>query len=168
MENRRGENIFELPMKKVCYTYFERIDRIEQCKHRKCSQLDLIEICRQSWGRNGWELVVLSEDDARPHSYYPEFKAEISQIPSVNPIPYDYHCFMRWLAMAHNGGGLMIDYDVVNHDFESAELLNRDKLTIYQGIVPSVVFGSGEQYLQACRKFVGSRMIGTRYFEHLV
>ncbi len=139
---------------KICYTYFEIVPKIENCPNRKGSQKDLIEICKKSWKKYGWDLVVLSEKDAENHPFYEEYKQAISSLPSANPPPYEYHCFMRWLAVSNNGGGVMIDYDVINLGLEDFEFFDFSQLTIYQGHVPCVVSGQAEHYLEIAKKFL--------------
>lgn len=136
---------------KILYTYYEPISKIEQS--RSYSQKDLINICQKSWEKYGWTLKILSEKDASSNSYYEEYKAIISTLPSVNFEHYDYHCFMRWLAMAEIGGGMMIDYDVMNCGQEDTDFIKNNKLTVYQGHVPCVVTGSAENYFETSVAF---------------
>lgn len=136
------------------YTYYEHIDAINRDIRRQSSQYDLIEICRKSWENNGWEFEVLSYNHAKQHPFYTEYSAIVSNFPSVNPSTYDYHCYMRWLAMAQIGGGLMIDYDVMNISLTTDDIFKQQtKLSIFQNHVPCVVYGSSEQYLEACKRF---------------
>lgn len=56
--------------------------------------------------------------------------------------------------MAEVGGGLMIDYDVMNLSLRTDELFkNQTRLSIFQNHVPCVVYGSAEDYLLACQEF---------------
>lgn len=136
------------------YTYYQQIDVINNDPRRKSSQNDLINICKKSWELNGWELHILSYDNAKEHPFYHEYSSIIKQLPSVNPESYDYHCYMRWLAMAQIGGGVMIDYDVVNMSLKSDEIFTQQHLlSIFQTNVPCVVHGSAAQYLGACKAF---------------
>jgi hypothetical protein len=141
----------------IVYTYYEPIDQIENCPQRKSSQLELISICEKTWFRHGWTLKVLREKDAIDHPIYNEYKNIISVFPSVNPPGYDYHCYIRWLAMANIGGGIMIDYDVVNMGLKSNDtnFFDFSQLTVYQGHVPCVVSGNENHYLHAVNGFMG-------------
>lgn len=138
-------------MNNKCYTYYEKIDIINDCPSRKSTQQELIDLCKLSWQRNGWELIVLDHSIAEKHSFFYEYSDIVSSMPSINPPKYDYSCFIRWLAMAQIGGGLMIDYDVININQKSFE--KTDKITVFQGHVPSVVYGTEDQYLTMCKKF---------------
>lgn len=135
------------------YTYYNYIPYINNDSTGE-TQKELIELCKLSWKINGWKLIVLNYEDAKKHSFYDEYHNIIKTFPSVNPTMYDYHCYMRWLAMAQVGGGVMIDYDVVNHSLSSTtDIFNQNKLTIYQGHVPCVVWGTEDHYIDICKKF---------------
>lgn len=134
-------------MKKV-YTYYEPVAVLTQ-------QLDQIDVCRKSWERYGWQLEVIGEDVARRSSFYPQYSSVVSKLPSVNPAGYDYHCYMRWLAMVVVGGGTMIDYDVINMGLSRDDNFKSSALTVHCGHVPCTVSGSAENYLRACESFCG-------------
>lgn len=139
-------------MNKKCHTYYELISDINN--NRNYDQEQLIGLCQRSWNRHGWDFKVLSEDMARQHSKYDFYKSIFASIPSANPIPYDYHCFMRWVAMVVVGGGIMIDYDVLNLGMTDLDMFNRDGLTIYQNHVPCVVSGTDVDFQKAIDHFV--------------
>jgi hypothetical protein len=120
---------------------------------RNYKQEELIEICAKSWEKNGWGFIVLNYDKAKEHPFYQTYSGLVKTFPSVNPPSYDYHCYMRWLAMAQVGGGLMIDYDVINIDFTNIPSMDQTKLSVLQHNVPCVVHGSSAQYLKVCEKF---------------
>lgn len=145
-------------MNKV-HTYYEPVKEINNSADKPYLQNELIEICRQSWLINGWDLVIISHKDAKKHPLYKQYNSVIKTFPSINPGKYDYHCYIRWLAMAQVGGGLMIDYDVMNYQFLSSGCLETfnlysDKITIYQHHVPCVVYGTQEQYIDICKEFM--------------
>lgn len=146
-------------MNNIVYTYYEEIPQINNDPRRKSTQQELIDICKTSWEKNGWQLRVLGHKDAQLHTMYEEYDNIIGSLPSVNPKPYDYHCYMRWLAMA-TVGGLMIDYDVINIGItpETLEVVIADaepsKLTVLQWHTPCTVYGSPEQYLSICHHFM--------------
>lgn len=134
---------------KTAYTYYAAISQIDESE-----QQQQIELCRQSWQHHGWELVVLNSQHAEQHPWFELYSIAMQSLPTVNPREYDYHCFLRWLAMVIVGGGLLIDYDVMNMGVtDLAYFQQYPQLTIYQRHVPSVVYGTAEQYLAACRKF---------------
>lgn len=73
----------------------------------------LIELWAQRWMLDGWEPVILNETDAKSHPGFAHYEQRIRKFPSVNPPGYDRACFLRHLAMARIGGGLLVDYDVI-------------------------------------------------------
>lgn len=81
------------------------------------SQVDLIDLWAKSWRRHGWDPVVLTENTARKHPRYAEFKAGYQKLPSEYGPEYDLNCFLRYVAMSQIGGGLLTDYDVMNYGF---------------------------------------------------
>jgi hypothetical protein len=135
-------------MNKTIYTYYEPL-RIG----RDYTEEDLIKICAKSWEKNGWKLVVLNYEIAKSHYFYSAYSEIVKQLPSVNPKSYDYHCYMRWLAMSNIGGGIMIDYDVVNLSLTDDSIFQQKIITGFQGHVPCVVSGTAEQYLEVCKTF---------------
>lgn len=140
------------------YTYYDHVDQIFNDTNKTHTQHDLINICQKSWIFNGWNMIILNSDTAKKHPLYSEYHNTVRGFPSINPEGYDYHCYMRWLAMAQVGGGVMIDYDVINYSLSPSNQIifnpYEDKLTVYQQHVPCVVFGSGEQYLNICKIFM--------------
>ena len=135
-------------MTKTVYTYYEPLG---MC--RDYAEEDLIKICAKSWEKNGWKLVVLNYEVAKSHDFYLSYSEVIKQLPSVNPAYYDYHCYMRWLAMSKVGGGIMIDYDVANLSLTDDSIFQQKMITGFQEHVPCVVSGKAEQYLEACKIF---------------
>ena len=134
---------------KKVYTYYEAVSTIDADEQRQ-----QIEVCRQSWQKHGWELVVIGEKQAKQHPWFELYSLGIRAVPTVNAAEYEYSCFLRWLAMAAIGGGLMIDYDVMNMGVTDLSFFQQHSLlTIYQGHVPCVVYGTAEQYLEVCRRF---------------
>jgi hypothetical protein len=120
---------------------------------RNYAEEDLIKICAESWEKNGWKLVVLNYELAKSHDFYSSYSEVIKQLPSVNPAFYDYHCYIRWLAMSKIGGGIMIDYDVANLSLTDDSIFQQKIITGFQGHVPCVVSGTAEQYLGVCKIF---------------
>jgi hypothetical protein len=138
-------------MENKVYTYYESVSDIDS--YRIYLQTDLIKLCSESWLKNGWELVVIGEKYARNHPFYQQYKEVVLSLPTVNPKPYDYHCFMRWLAMANIGGGIMIDYDVVNLGLNDPKFFSIDELKVYQAHIPCVVSGTSDEYLRISKSF---------------
>lgn len=97
------------------YTYFEPVLGMANPSR-------LLELWRDSWEKFGWEVVVLSERDAKDHPAFDLYLAQIGKFPSSNPPGYERACYMRHLAMAYvldpgEAPAVLADYDVINRGF---------------------------------------------------
>ena len=81
------------------------------------SQRALIDVWARSWAKAGWEPIVLNESDAKTHPNFSFYKEKFWALPTEYGHDYEGGCFMRWLATAQAGGGMMVDYDVINYGF---------------------------------------------------
>ena len=120
------------------YTYYEKVPQM-----REDSQLELIEIWKISWKKYGWNPVVLDDSHFNCSDQQIDY---LSNLPSVNPKLYEMACFLRWNALSNVGGGWMCDYDVVNCGFTPEDSLSFESLSILQGHVPCLVYGTTEDY----------------------
>lgn len=77
----------------------------------------LVALWQQSWHAQGWGTVVFGEGTVREHPDYQKFKDRVATYPSSNPPGYDLACYLRHLGMIQFGGGLLVDYDVMNRSF---------------------------------------------------
>jgi hypothetical protein len=104
------------------------------------SQRALIDIWARSWAKAGWEPVVLTEDDAKAHPGFSHYREKFWALPTEYGHDYEGGCFMRWLAVARAGGGMMVDYDVINYGFLPSHIFVENKMTIYADNPPTGVF----------------------------
>ncbi len=95
------------------YTYFD--PTVQQCGLPP--QDGVIRLWAESWKKFGWTPRVLTDRMARMHPLFDKFLAKVSSFPSVNPRAYENACYLRWLALQNEGGGWMVDYDVINFGF---------------------------------------------------
>lgn len=120
------------------------------------SQRALIELWKRSWAKHGWNPVVFCEADAARHPRYEEFKQKFWSLPTEYGHDYEGACFLRWVAMAVWGGGLMVDYDVINYGF-APQLPDPDRMTIISdSSVPLFMgahLGPGHLFEAVCQKF---------------
>lgn len=141
----------------VASTFYVEVEGIHpQVSH---TQQQLIDVCRQSWERNGFQLRVMNMDWIERGRMRSLFQRITLGFPTVNPSRYERACFMRWLAMAMNGGGLMIDYDVVNVNCREIEVADSG-LSLLQGGCPSVVYGTAADYWSAIERFMEATRSG--------
>ncbi len=136
------------------YSYFGGVPEINPE-----GELRLITLWRKHHEALGFEPVILNEFIARKHPYFEEYDKAIVAMPSVNPDGYERACYLRWLALAQVGGGLMTDYDLfvlpkVGVDQAMIERgLTTARIKVYENVVPCMVTGSAEAYLDQCRRF---------------
>jgi hypothetical protein len=120
------------------YTYYDNV--LDMSSE---TQLELIEIWKESWSKYGWNPIVLDSS----HLNYLDVEMEyLKKLPSVNPENYEMSCFLRWNAMANVGGGWMCDYDVINCGFSPIDAENYKSMSILQMNVPCLVYGTTEDY----------------------
>lgn len=81
-------------------------------------QKRILAIWESNWREAGWEPVILTEVHARQHPDFQKYYEKFHAIPTANPKEYEMACWLRWLAMLQIGGGMMVDYDVLNNGWE--------------------------------------------------
>lgn len=136
------------------FSYYESVPELDAF-----CELKLITIWRRNWSAAGFEPIVLSEHHARQHPLFAEYHAAVSKLPSCNPQKYELSCWMRHLAMAHVGGGVLMDYDVMVYpnDREASRFLTsfRDcrNFIMFQERAPSLNCAPASIYEQVCLEF---------------
>lgn len=83
---------------------------------------EMISLWTRSWRSFGWETLMLGMAEVRAHPFYRAFEAHVARFYSRNVGNYDNLCWLRWLAFAHVGGGVMTDYDVINRCLISQDI----------------------------------------------
>lgn len=114
----------------------------------------LIMLWRDAWTKAGFEPIVLNEFIASKNVLFPHLEEKIKTLPSVNPEGYESACYLRWLAMAEIGGGIMADYDVFPYGWTWIYKEFPDILLTFQGHCPSLVCGSKSAYLKVVKGFL--------------
>ena len=128
------------------YTYFQPVCGMAHPQ-------SLLNLWRESWESKGWTCVILSEQDARTHPGYSYFNDRISRFPTSNPRDYERACFLRHLAMANIGGGLLVDYDCILRTAELPEdpfELPNQPVILEPTKVPCAVLGTAGAYEDLC------------------
>lgn len=123
--------------KQTIYTYHAPVPGINP-EH----ELKLLLLWKRNWEAAGYDPVVLNEHKVQDHALYGPFSVAIDALPNINPAGYERACFMRWLAMAHVGGGLMADHDVFIYDKEFQFGKAPPKIVSFQRHTPCLVYGS--------------------------
>lgn len=122
----------------------------------------LIQLWRDSWGKYGWDAVVLTEEDAKTHPRYQFFNEHFRAKPTEYGSEYTTACFMRWLCASHyaalRGGYVMLtDSDVINYGLEPMEVIPGQMRILCDEPPASVfmgtVFGSAQHFLDMAELF---------------
>lgn len=122
------------------------------------TQLDLISLWKKSWSKQGWETVVLSKDDVKNAPGFAGHLEKIWSLPTVFGHKYEEACFLRWLAVANAGGGMLCDYDVMNYGFTPPEEVSGMTLICAdspQCIDMGAVLGTGESFKEMFDIYMG-------------
>jgi len=128
----------------VVFTFYEPVSYLDGENPK-----DLLEVWETFWSDSGWEPVVLTLGDAKRH---PDYKKHIRTLEDSvqfgdNRDKYNYLCFVRWLAMAASGGGLLADYDTFPLKLPANHALpNNGSFTGHAGFVPNLMSGSASEW----------------------
>lgn len=128
----------------IVHTYFEEMGRPKE--------LEILQLWEQSWKKHGWYPVVMNAQEIVHVPGWKKCVRDFEALPTINTPAYELACYKRWLAIASRGGGLMVDYDVMNYGWtpDMAEDQKRpDALTFFEERVPSVVIGEKPWYKMA-------------------
>lgn len=124
------------------YSYYAPVAGME-------TPVELIDLWRSEWERQGWNPIVLNEDDAKRHTDFESFEQSIRQLPTVNSPDYERSCYMRHLAMAERGG-LLTDYDVMPRAFTPSDCIRvnagRELTMLEPTRVPCAVVGTNSGF----------------------
>jgi len=119
------------------FTYYEVIPETG-------SQFDEIDVCARSWLMNGWDFEVLTERMAVRSELYSALDGKINSFPTLNDRMYERACFMRWCALDAVGGGLLIDYDMINYSFKPEDLDFRESVILSADKKTPPIYAKGE------------------------
>jgi hypothetical protein len=116
----------------------------------------LLLLWKANWSSRGYDPIVLNEWHARKHELFEFLDKKVRQLPTINLFAYEYACWMRWLAMATIGGGIMTDADVMIYGDvdEFTRAGQKTTLTSLQGHVPCCVFGSKAAYESVVKQMI--------------
>jgi hypothetical protein len=148
------------------FTYFRPCVDPEALAEQK----SILAIWEKNWSDHGWEPVILTEAHARKHPDFQKYYDAFYAMPTVNPRAYEQAAWTRWIAMAANEGGLMVDYDVLiagslsyGHRGEiSFPLILSDN-----NPVPCAVTGTKQQYQRAIDAFLAAKPESEQGAPHL-
>jgi hypothetical protein len=126
---------------------------------REHEERALIDLWKRSWAAMGWEPTVLGYQSLTFDDEISALVRKFKKLPSMNKFNLDYWCYLRWVAVAQQGGGFMCDYDVINYSFEPRPF---DQLTVYarneEQYVPCLVSGTSSEFMRAVGWFASYRV----------
>lgn len=133
------------------YTYYEDIGFV--------NQLELIELWKESWSKNGYDAIVLGKKDVETHSFYDNFCAVIKNIHKsiigTEISAYGLSCFVRWLAYSNlklHKRFYVSDYDIINKNYPVIYPI--DRLHLMDGLCPCIASGNSDDFTKLCHMFI--------------
>lgn len=143
------------------YAYFDSCCVSETAKRT-------LDLWKKSWENNGWDPVILTENDARLHPFYTRFSEVIRTFPSVNGPGFDYHAFMRWLAVANRQRDEFIvttEPDVINYDLAPEDVEKYHARLDIHSPVPAFITGSAPEFELFCAHVLTHLLTSEDVFE---
>lgn len=140
-------------MKPNVFTYYSSIPGL----YSEDSQWKLIDVWARSWDKAGWNPVVLNEKHL-PEATRNLIREKFLAHPTEYGDDYTLACYARWFVVAHQGGGMLTDYDVINYGFEPRHP-PADRMIIFCDDPPPTVFmgavlGTREHFEKICKRFL--------------
>lgn len=104
-----------------------------------------IALWRKSWELRGWETHVMRRADAMTDPRFHQFVQRVTKFKTINPLSYEIACWVRWLAFAQVGGGVMTDWDAINTYMTPHDQPSQDEIKIWDSTgVPCAVSASAQ------------------------
>lgn len=163
------------------YTFYAPLVHARQTKReKKIHETDqrLLEAWQLAWREAGWNPVVLTLEDAQRHVLYNITMQQLDKSTLLGKggrnEEYNRYCFLRYVAMAAVGGGVMADYDLfpLHATNTPRKPIGEDSgyFTVYQktlnkaGGVPSLCSGRATEWERMAKSIVqvaqGSTNVG--------
>jgi hypothetical protein len=142
------------------YTYFDSCIFSDIAK-------ETLKLWEKSWAARGWEPIILSEKDAEGHPFYSCFRESIKNFPSVNGHNFDYHAFMRWLAIANLKNSFIVstEPDVINYALNTNQVTKTGHEVEIHSPVPAFLIGSSAEFERFCAHILTHNINNNDVFE---
>jgi hypothetical protein len=124
-----------IPMSIPVYTYYQPVPGLWPDSDMQ----ELLRLWKQNWSRAGWNPIILQEHHARENPRFDFFNEHFRAKPTRFGEEYTTACAMRWAAVSHFGGGMMVDMDVFNYGWEPREVTS-GIMQIFANFPPSGIF----------------------------
>jgi hypothetical protein len=141
--------LYSLPsVDAVCpiYTYYQPL-----LYSANSSLIQILDIWGYAFYAQGFRPVILNRIHAEKRATFTELLSKFSRFPSINPAEYDLNCYLRWIALAEQGGGLLMDYDIMPMASSRSGRMRELKqctwrdLTTYELMFPMVTHGNASE-----------------------
>ena len=106
---------------RTIHTYYDPVEDVAEGSQREC-----IEVWKKAWLNAGWNPVISNRFDAAKHPRAAEFSAKADALGVVKHKGYNRARFLRYLALAYQGGGVFAEYDVLPMPTFAPEELHRE------------------------------------------
>lgn len=110
-----------------------------------------LEIWGYAFYAQGFFPIILNEENAQLRTDFTNVSKIFSKFPTSNPSAYELSCYIRWVALQQQGGGLFMDYDIlpmVNPMAAKMRALKKCRwghLTTYDSMKPMVTHGNASE-----------------------
>lgn len=122
-------------------------------------EYEIINLWKLSWQAERFTTNILTEGQAKSHSFYEEFVKHIKDIHASvmdkSLTSYGLACWVRWLSYAslNNKNSFYVsDYDVINYNHKQQWLFK--KLTFHNAHCPCIASGNSKQFEELCYLFI--------------
>ena len=150
-----------LPPRCPIYTYFQPVT-LGFPSNNLPLETEKVQAWRAHYFSKGWRPVVLDQAKAMRVANASAYEVAFRALPSVNPAEYEVNCYLRWMALVDAGGGLFLDYDIMDMssvlgeglqggEWTDAQLngsCEYGQLTTYENLRPMVSHGSAQEVLR--------------------
>ena len=106
------KSMYESPWDAGSYTICTYFVPLGISEHHDKENSEMLEVWKESWKVQGWNVKVLNEDDAKLHPRYKELKEAVKKLPTVYSEKLSEACYLRWAAAAAHGCTVSIYVEV--------------------------------------------------------
>lgn len=140
------------------FTYHQELG--EKSRYARESEEKLLSFWGNSWQKNGWEPIALNQSYAERHPNFGEWSKTFKAMPRLPAeTEWQLSCLYRWISVLQAGGGMMVDYDVINYGFRPEHITSLDPGSMYifadtpPGLFMGAVYGPKNRYEDIIQNF---------------
>ncbi|CAF2177910.1 unnamed protein product [Rotaria magnacalcarata] len=122
----------------------------------------MLELWGYAFYALGFFPVILNQKHAESRTDFINISKIFSKFTTVNPAEYELSCYLRWVALHQQGGGFLMDYDILpminprSENMHTFRTCRWGRLTTYASMSPMVTHGNAseiEQWIQYMLNF---------------